>query len=436
MSRLIIEGGRPLTGTVTLGGAKNSCFKLMVASLLADGETRLKNLSLIGEVRHTATMIESLGGQVRFTGHEAIIDNRGVKQWRIDPDLGRFSRASTLFLGPLLARFKRAVVPLPGGDAIGKRPLERHYLALESLGVKIRETPVLIEAKALSFHGGCCRFVKNSHTGTETVIMAAVLAPGRTIIEAAAREPEVDDLINFLNKMGAKIRRRGSRIEITGVKSLHQTEFTVMPDRNQAVSFAVAALVTGGEVTIKNTRADHLTAFLDKLKETGAGIEAARNSIRFFTRGKLTAASIINRPHPGFMTNWQPLWSVLMTQASGTAKIIEAVFLQRFQAVPDLIKMGAKIEFFNPQPKQPERFYNFNLNDDETANNHGIRISGPTQLRGGKFFVRYIRNGATLAIAGLVASGRTILANAQLIDRGYEDFAGSLQSLGAKIKRV
>lgn len=432
----MIEGGRPLKGTIHLAGAKNSSFKLMIASLLTAGESRLKNLSQIDEVRHTAAMIESLGGRVRFNGREAVIDSRGVKRWVIEPRLGRFSRASTLFLGPLLARFGRAVVPLPGGDAIGKRPLERHYLALESLGAKISETPALIEAKALNLHGVRYRFAKNSHTGTETLIMAAVLAPGKTIIEAAAREPEVDDLINFLNQMGAKVTREGGTIAISGVTRLQPAEYHVMPDRNQAVSYAVAAVATGGEVTINNARAGHLTAFVDKLKLAGAGVEIAGSGTRFYYRQPLQATSITTQPHPGFMTDWGPLWTVLMTQAVGESKIIETVFLQRFQAVPDLIKMGAKIKFFDPKPKDAEQFYNFNLSDDRPDNHHGIKVGGPTPLLGGKFSVRDIRNGATLAIAGLVASGKTVLANAELIDRGYEDFAGSLTRLGAKIERI
>lgn len=436
MAKLVINGGRALKGTIRLAGAKNSSFKLMIASLLCRGETKLNNVSHISEVGNVGQMIIALGGRVRPTANRGlIIDTSQVNHWVIPKKWGEVSRASSLFLGPLLARFGRAVVPLPGGDAIGRRPLERHWQALASLGASLSENQTVIEAKTKALSGGHYRFAKNSHTGTETLIMAAVLANGETIIGQAAKEPEVDDLIGFLNQMGARIKRYGGRIKITGVKALSPVEFTVMPDRNQAVSYAVAALATKGEVVIGNARPEHLTAFLDKLTQAGAGVEVAKTGIRFFYKQTLRATDITTRPHPGFMTDWQPLWTVLMTQAQGTAKIVEAVFTQRFQVVPDLVKMGARIKFFDPQPKNKEKLYNFNLKDDEPGSHHGLVVAGPAQLHGGEFKVCDIRNGATLAIAGLVASGKTILTNAELIDRGYEDFAGQLAKLGAIIER-
>lgn len=436
MAQLIIEGGRPLKGTISLAGAKNSSFKLMIASLLAVGETRLTNLSQIDEVRHVSAMLQALGARVRpGAGRGLTIDTRGVNAAVIPEELGRFSRASTLFLGPLLARFGRAIVPLPGGDAIGKRPLERHFRGLSNLGAKLRVKGKLIEARAANLHGGRYRFAKNSHTGTETLIMTAVLAKGKTVIDNAAAEPEVDDLIGFLVKLGAKISRSGRTIVIEGVKELRPAEYRVMPDRNQAVSYAIAALATKGEVVISHARAEHLSRFLTKLKLAGAGVEIYPDGIRFFFKQELKATTIVTGPHPGFMTDWAPLWTVLMTQARGETKIIEAVFTQRFQVVPDLVKMGARINFFDPQPKDPDRYYNFNLNDDRPGNYHGLIVSGPDQLRAGKFQVKDIRNGATLAIAGLLAQGKTVLTSAELIDRGYEDFAGQLISLGAKITK-
>ena len=437
MAQLVIEGGRPLAGTISLAGAKNSSFKLMIASLLAAGETCLTNLSQIDEVRHVSFMLQALGARVRpSAGRGLTIDTHSVKAAAIPEELGRFSRASTLFLGPLLARFGRAVVPLPGGDAIGKRPLERHWEGLSSLGVQLEVKDKLIEARVANLHGGHYRFAKNSHTGTETLIMAAVLAKGRTMIDNAAQEPEVDDLINFLNQMGAKITRSGRMIAIEGVKILQPAVYSVMPDRNQAVSYAIAALATGGELTINNARAEHMTAFLTKLKQAGAGVETDVTGIRFFFKQTLKATAITTEPHPGFMTDWEPLWSVLMTQAQGGSKIIEAVFIDRWQFVPDLIAMGARISYFDPKPNHPDRFYNFNLSDDRTGNYHGIIVSGPTRLHAGRFSVKDIRNGATLTIAGLLAQGKTVLNNAELIDRGYEDFAGQLVTLGAKITKI
>ncbi len=437
MAKLVIEGGRALKGTISLAGAKNSSFKLMIASLLGRGVTKLRNISRISEVDNVGQMITALGGKVRPSANRGLlIDTASLNHWVIPKKLGEVSRASSLFLGPLLARFGKAVVPLPGGDAIGRRPLDRHLGALKALGVKVSHLPDRIEARADKLTGSIYRFGKPSHTATEEALMAAVLARGKTRLTNCAREPEVDDLIAFLVKMGARITRKGGTIEITGVASLHPTEFEVMPDRNQAVSYAVAALATRGEVVIANARKEHLTAFLDKLKRAGAGVAIAKTGIRFFWRQPLKAANITTGPHPGFMTDWQPLWTVLMTQAAGNSKIIEAVFTHRFQVVPDLVKMGAKIKFFDPKPNHPESFYNFNLADDEPGNNHGIIVTGPTQLKGGEFSVRDIRNGATLAIAGLTASGRSILNQAEMIDRGYEDFAGQLVRLGAKIERV
>lgn len=437
MARLVIDGGRRLTGSVVLAGAKNSSFKLMIAGLLADGTTRLNNVARIDEVRHTASMIGSLGGRAETgPGRTVRVAGRGLSSWKIPAELGRFSRASTLFLGPLLARFGRAVVPLPGGDAIGRRPLDRHWQGLRSLGAELIESGGMIEARAKSWHGGQYTFPKNSHTGTETLLLAAVSAPGRTVLSRAAAEPEVDDLIVLLGKMGANIRRRGRTIVIDGGKPLRPAVHPVMPDRNQAVSYAVAALATGGEVRVQNARHQDLTVFLEQLKRAGAGVEIGREAIRFYHKNQLRLVGITTRPHPGFMSDWQPLWSVLMTQAAGRAKIIEAVFLNRFQFVPDLIAMGARIDYFRPRPENPDRFYNFNLSDDRPDNRHGIIVSGPTPLKGGRFAVRDIRNGATLTIAGLVASGRTILEQAELIDRGYEDFSGQLLRLGAKIKKV
>lgn len=436
MAKLVIEGGQPLKGTIHLAGAKNSSFKLMIASLLAKGETKLNNISHISEVDNVSQMIASLGGQVRLTaGGGIVIDTAGVDRWVIPQKLGEVSRASSLFLAPLLTRFGRAVVPLPGGDAIGRRPLDRHLDGLSALGAQIKSNHQL-EAKTVGLYGTNFKFSKSSHTATEVVLMAAVLAKGKTVISNAALEPEVDDLIGFLTKMGAQIIRQGNNITVRGVKSLQPVEYSVMPDRNQAVSYAVAAVATKGEVIVNNARAEHLTAFLDKLKQAGAGVETANSGIRFFWKQTLKATDITTKPHPGFMTDFQPLWTVLMTQAIGESKIIEAVFTHRFQVVEDLIKMGAGIKFFDPKPKNSEQFYNFNLVDDDPGNRHGISVAGPTPLQGSEFSVADIRNGATLAIAGLTASGKTVLNQAELIDRGYEDFAGQLSGLGAKIERI
>ena len=437
-NRLIIQGGTPLKGVVRLGGAKNSSYKLMIASLLCSHENRLLNFSRIADVELVKQIIQKLGPKIYSAGERTLFINAAKLGSSIIPqDLGLASRASSLFIAPLLARTKKAIVPLPGGDKIGSRSLDRHFAGLKALGVKLEIKNNLIHASCSQLTGALYTFSKPTHTGTETMIMAAVLAKGKTILRNAALEPEVDDLINFLNQMGAKITRLVNRvIEIEGVKKLKPVIYKVMPDRNEAVSYAIAALITRGDIIVENAREKDLTAFLAKLQKTGAGIEKADYGLRFFYQKPLTAVDITTEPHPGFMTDWGPLWSVLATQCRGTSRIIETVFTSRFQFVKDLQSMGAKIKFFQPQAANPEEFYNFNLEDDRPDNFHGIKVSGITPLVGKTITITDIRAGATLALAGLAAQGQTILTGLEHIDRGYENFAGRLLKLGAKIRRI
>lgn len=438
MPKFIIQGGRPLKGVVRLGGAKNASFKLMIASLLTKGESRLLNFSKIADVEITKKIIESLGAKVKKCGERTLFINSSRIITSIVPkNLGLASRASTMFVGPLLARLKRAVVPLPGGDKIGKRPLDRHFSALKALGARVKFTNGMFEVSAPKLKGAYYKFPKNTHTGTETVIMTAVLAEGKTILDNAAQEPEVDDLIRFLNKMGAKIKRiKPRKIEITGVKQLKPVIYKIMPDRNEAVSYAVAAIATRGDIIVENAAKAHLASFLDQLEKAGAGFEIGNYGIRFFYKGRLKATDIITQPHPKFMTDWQPLWSILATQSHGRTTIIEAISLNRFQYAPYLQKMGAKISFIQPTPEDPEEFYNFNLENDRPEFYHGIQIQGPTCLKAVKAKIPDLRTGATLALAGLVAKGKTVLTNIEHIDRGYENLDGRLMELGAKIKRI
>ncbi len=438
MTKLIIQGGKPLKGVVRLGGAKNASFKLMIASLLSKNETRLLNFSRIADVSLTKEIISALGAKVYSAGERTMFINPAELSTSIIPkSLGLASRASSMFIAPLLSRMKKAIVPLPGGDRIGKRPLDRHFDGLKALGADIKIEKNQIIATCDQLIGNTYNFKKNSHTGTETLVIAAVLAKGETIIKNAASEPEVDDLIEMLNKMGANIKRLEPRtIKITGVKTLSPVIHQVMPDRNEAVSYAIAALVTKGDIVVENANPDHLTIFLDKLKQVGGGIEIDKHGIRFYYQKPLKSVNITTKPHPGFMTDWQPLWSVLATQCSGKTKIIESVFLKRFQYVNDLINMGVKIKYFNPSIKDKDQFYNFNLSDDQPNNKHGIVITGPTSLKGTTVKVTDIRAGATLALAGLAATGQTTLTHIDHIDRGYENFAGRLLSLGAKIVRI
>jgi len=437
-SKYIIKGGKPLKGAVRIGGAKNSSFKLMIASLLADGESRLLDISRIGDVEITKQVIEILGGQVKKPGKGTIFVNPDkIKSFRIPQDFGYKSRASMMFAGPLLARFGQAYLPLPGGDQIGKRPVDRHLEGLKALGVKVKNIDGFIQLECQVLKGAKYRFAKNTHTGTETLIMAAVLAKGTTLLENAALEIEVDDLIDFLNKMGAKIKRLPNRvIKIEGVKKLKGTIHKAIPDRNEAVSYACAALATKGDIIIENAKAEHLTAFLDKVKEAGGHYEADHYGLRFWYEKPLKAIDVSTAPHPGFMTDWQALWTTLMTQAQGQSEIIETVYEYRFAFTQDLLEMGAKIKLFNPKVKNPEEFYTFNLDDDEDNNFHAVRVFGPTKLKGKELRVTDIRAGATLMLAALLAEGESILLDEGHIQRGYEDLDLKLKELGAQIKRI
>lgn len=438
MGEFLIEGGHPLKGEVSLLGAKNSSFKLMIAALLSDQESLIFNVPQIGDVEVTLEIIKALGGKVKRRGvHSFSLSGQGISSFKIPQLLGEKSRSSSMFIGPLLTRFSQAVLPYPGGDKIGRRPIERHLLGLKAIGVEIDYEDDLYRAKTKKLKGGFYRFPKNTHTGTESLIMVAALIEGKTVLENASQEPEVDDLISFLNKMGAKIERvKPRRIEIQGVRNLRGATHRVMFDRNEAVTFACAALSTKGEVFVKNAQKRDLTAFLEKLKEIRAGFEIEDFGIRFFYQRPLKGAKVITRPHPGFMTDWQPLWTVLMTQAKGESIVHETIFENRFGYVCYLQKVGARIKPFNPKVKNPKRFYNFNLEDDRPDYFHAIRIFGPTPLRGAKIEIPDIRAGATLILAALTAKGKTVLTDIDHIDRGYENLDGRLRKLGAKIERI
>ena len=437
MEKIIIEGGVPLKGEVALAGAKNSGFKLMIASLLSGEKSRIEGFSKIGDVYSTAKIIEELGGKVSFQkNHILEVEGRGLKKFEFSEKTGRLSRASTYFVGPLLYYFGKAIIPIPGGCKIGQRPLDRHLTGFKALGAKIKDCGGYYQIIANKLKGTTYRFPKITHGGTDVMIIASVLAEGETILENAALEPEVDDLIGFLNSMGAKIKRiKGRKIIIKGVKKLKGTSFQVMPDRNEAVTFACSALITKGDILVKKANPKVLTAFLDKVKKINGGFEIKKEGIRFFWKGQLHPSRVVTKPYPGFMTDWQSLWTVLITQASGTSVIHEAIFENRFGFVSDLVKMGAKIELFNPKVKTPQKFYNFNWEDNKPEYLHAARIFGPTSLKGAQFTISDIRAGATLIMAALVAKGKTQLRGIEHIDRGYENLDGRLRNLGAKIKR-
>lgn len=432
-----VSGGKPLFGSVRVGGAKNASTKLMIAATLAESESRLLNFSKIGDVSLVGDVIEELGGKVTIVGERALfIDPSGISSPEVGTSYGASGRFSTIFIPSLLHKFGKAIVPAPGGDKIGARPIDWHFDGLKALGAQVdwKDGQYLAEAKGLT--GTTYRFPKNTHTGTETMIMAAVLAKGRTILENAAEEPEVDDLIEFLNNMGAWIRRRPNRvIEIQGVDMLQGAIHRVMPDRNEAVSYACAALATKGDIVVENARPQHLTSFLDTLHQMKAGVEVGSYGVRFYYREPLQAVDITTSVHPGFMTDWQPLMATVLTQCDGQSTLHEVIHPNRFQYVETLQKMGANIEMFNPEVAHPDKTYNFQLQNDKPDFFHAIRVTGPTELSGTTVNVVDLRHGATLVIAALIANDTSKLTGIDHIDRGYEALEQKLQALGAKIVR-
>lgn len=432
-----ITGGTPLVGTVRLGGAKNASYKLMIAALLAKSESRLLNFSRISDVEIVAQVIETLGGGIRRAGERALFISPETLNTSVLPaDVGAQGRFSTMFIPVLLARFGHALVPAPGGDKIGARSLERHFDGLAQLGVQIEEKNGLIEAKCDKLIGTTYRFEKNTHTGTETLIMAATLAQGKTVLENAAEEPEVDDLISFINEMGGHIRRRPGRvIEIEGVSELHGAIHQIMPDRNEAVSYGCAALVTKGDVVIENANAKDLEAFIDKVREIGGGYEVGQYGTRIFYQGPLKSTDLTTQIHPGFMTDWQPLFTTVLTQCEGESILHETIMPRRFQHIEALQNMGADIEYVTLDVPFPEKVYNYNLNEDKPGEFHAVKIKGPTPLHGADAIIHDLRHGATLILAALAATGTSTLTGIGHVDRGYEDLSERLVSLGAKIER-
>ncbi len=433
-----VTGGTPLHGTVRIGGAKNASYKLMIAALLAEGESMILNLSNISDVKTVQQIIADMGAKVTTPGERSVaIEPTQLQRFDLSQTNGSQGRFSTMFIPALLFRFGQAVVPLPGGDKIGVRPLERHFDGLRAMGAQIEQRDHVIYASSQKLVGTNYTFEKNTHTGTETLIMAAVRAQGKTILSNAAMEPEVDDLIAYLNKMGAKITRPSLRvIEIEGVDKLVGTTHQIIPDRNEAVSYACAALTTKGSIVIENARADHLTAFLEQLDKIGAGYEIGNYGIKFFYKQPMTATQVTTAIEPGFMTDWQPLFATVLTQCQGQSIVHETIMQDRFQYVDQLLSMGANIEKFNPPISNPDEVYNFNLSDDRPEFSHAIKITGPTPLNAGKFTVHDLRQGATLVLAALTAQGTSIISGVEHVDRGYEALAERFNSMGAKIQRI
>jgi len=443
--KFIIEGGVPLRGKVEVSGAKNEATKLIAASLLTDEEVILNNVPRISDVDYTLRMFRSFGGKTKWLGsHRLSLSAANLYSSAIPASLSQKCRIALLTVGPLLARLGEATLPSSGGDNLGQRATNRFFEAWRSFGATF--TPAadgtLIEARHLI--GAEINFKRSSHTSTESAILTSVLAEGETVINNAAEEPEIDDLISFLSQMGAQVRRVEPRkIVVVGVKNLAGTEFTVGPDRNEAVTLGIAAAVTRGEVTITGLRAADLTAFFSKLSKMGVSYEIVEKGagvkVWLDKEKKLTQIDVIQtRPHPGFMTDWQAPFCVLMTQAEGVGLIQETIYINRFAYIKELNRMGAKIELL----KATEAGLPFVLDHDGYDPNRDAepqtvaKITGPTKLTRERLTVADLRAGATLVLAALCAEGKSEILGAELIDRGYENFDLKLNSLGAKIERL
>jgi UDP-N-acetylglucosamine 1-carboxyvinyltransferase len=414
MDRLLVTGGRRLEGAVRIGGAKNSALKLMAASLLADGVTVIENVPRIVDCFTMAEVLEYLGATVAWQGRTLTIDTTNADGVEAPYELVRKMRASIVVLGPLLARHGHARVAMPGGCNIGSRKIDLHLRGLERMGVEFSYEHGYVEAKAPSLRGALVSLDFPSVGATENLLMAGVGASGRTVVENAAREPEIQDLAAMLVAMGARITGVGSTsIEIEGAPAFTPVRHLVLPDRIEAGTYALAACVTGGEVSLEGARSDHLDLLLDKLVDSGADVHADDQGVRVSTQERPLAVDLVTLPYPGFPTDLQPQMMAMLSVARGTSIVTENVFESRFMFVDELNRMGADIR---------------------TEGHHAV-IRGVERLSSAPVRALDIRAGAAMVIAALAADGTTEISNVYHVDRGYEDFDGKLASLGAEIRR-
>ncbi len=436
----IIRGGNQLRGEITLSGAKNIALKVIIASLLFDQEVILKNIPKILDVLELLNLIEHLGGKWHFDDQDSLhLDGRSMNLNKVDFLKASKIRVSFMLFAPLLHRLKEAYVPNPGGCRIGARPIDRIIEGMIKLGVNVKynsETGYYLATVSNQPHGGLYRFQKPSHTGTELLILIGVFSKNPTIIENAAMEPEIDELMNFLNSCGGKIKRSGTKIEIVPSPNLNQTSpFVISCDRNEAATFATLAVATKGSITVHGVSKELLTAFLANLEKVGAGIDyLSQKSIRFYYKKTLAPISIETSPHPGFMTDWQPNWAILMTQAAGVSTITERVFENRFSYVEELKKLGAEIDFIKIPSINPTEYFFFNF-DPAKKYNQSIRIKGPQSLHNAVLTIHDLRAGAALVEAALIASGESVIIGASIIERGYEHFIEKIRSVGGYISK-
>src|SRR5438094_9048247 len=415
MDKLRIKGGNRLQGRVRISGAKNSALPAMAASLLTADEIVLENLPLVNDIFTTRRLLRELGVAVEFGDHGARLRAEKVISYEAPYDLVKTMRASVLVLGPLLARTGRARVSMPGGCAIGARPINLHIKGFEKLGASVHTEHGYVEAAAERLTGSEILFDKITVTGTENLMMAAALADGRTILQNAACEPEVVDLAQMLNDMGAKVAGAGTpTITIEGVRELKGTTHRIIPDRIEAGTFLATGAITNGELELLACNPVHLSSVVEKLRETGVHIETGLDRMKVRGSDTLHAADIITKEYPGFATDMQAQYMALMTQAAGTSVIHENIFENRFMHASELMRMGANIRI-----------------DGSRA-----IVTGKTALSGATVIASDLRASASLVIAALVADGSTVVDRVYHLDRGYEKIEEKLRSVGAQIERL
>ena len=420
MDKLLISGGKPLFGTVEISGAKNAALPAMAAALLTDEKVVLNNVPCVRDIQTTGKLLSKLGCETDLErlaeNHSCGITAQKVTSYEAPYELVKTMRASVLVLGPLLARFGTAQVSLPGGCAIGARPIDLHIKGFEKLGAAIKIEHGYVSAHARRLRGSEIVFDRITVTGTENLIMAAVLAEGETILYNTACEPEVVDLADLLRSMGAKIEGDGSnRIRIQGVGKLRGTTHTIIPDRIETGSFLVAGAVTGGEIEVKRCRADHLTAVIEKLEEAGVVVEKrSLEHLKVSAPREIQSVDADTLEYPGFATDMQAQYMALMTQGNGTSIITENIFENRFMHASEMVRMGANIRI---------------------EGNRAIVI-GKTKLTGAKVIASDLRASASLVIAGMVAEGETLIDRVYHLDRGYERIETKLRALGADVRRI
>jgi len=417
MACIQITGGVPLDGEIWISGAKNAVLPILVASLLGDQPSTISNVPHLQDVTTTMELLGRMGASLAVDDRMHIeIDPRGMRQFEAPYDLVKTMRASILVLGPLVARYGRAVVSLPGGCAIGSRPVDLHLRGLQQLGAEVAVVNGNIEASAKRLRGANIIFDTVTVTGTENIMMAATLAEGTSVIENAAQEPEVVDLANFLNAMGAKITGAGTNtLVIDGVDNLQGAEYSVLPDRIETGTFLVAGAITRGHVRVTRTRPHDLDSVIEKLRDAGAEIEIGDDWIDLNMHGRRPkAVDITTAPYPGFATDMQAQFTALNTIAEGTAIITETIFENRFMHVQELQRLGADI----------------------TLKGNTAIIKGVDELNGAPIMATDLRASAGLVLAGLVANGTTLVDRVYHIDRGYEIIEEKLGQLGARIRRI